>query len=175
LVAANGARKRKPGRRRGVPKIRTNGALLASAIFRKLQFSTPMSLKDIRLADRSLAQQRNVVSELNGIVRDIERCERTISELQSELIDINTRFNGPRDTRQDIEYLSGLLACAKRKLAWEKTIASLQKRTPEVLQELTHLLNDPKNPPADEMRALMLRALQGVQDAMERLQSVKPM
>ena len=28
-----------------------------------------MSLKDIRLADRSLAQQRNVVSELNGIVR----------------------------------------------------------------------------------------------------------
>lgn len=133
-----------------------------------------MSLKDIRQATRSLHEQRRVVGELNSIVKDIERCERTVVELQAELVDINTRFSGPRDTRQDIDYLSGLLGCAKRKLAWEKTIASLQKRTPQILEEMARLLNDPKNPPEDAMRAQMLQALQSVQSAMERLQNVQP-
>ena len=44
-----------------------------------------MSLKQLRLADKSLAQQRQVVSELNSIIKDIERCERTITELTGEL------------------------------------------------------------------------------------------
>jgi hypothetical protein len=133
-----------------------------------------MSLKQLRLENKSVAQQQHVIAELNGIIRDIERCERTITDLQAELLAINTKYQGPRDTRQDIEYLSGLLACAKKKLAWEKNLASLQKRTPEVLEEMGRLLNDPKNPPADAARNEMLRALQGVQSAMERLQNVKP-
>jgi hypothetical protein len=133
-----------------------------------------MSLKQLRLADKSLARQRQVVSELGSIIKDIERCERTINDLKGDLIVINSKFQGPRDTRQDIEYLSALLACAKRKLAWEKTIASLQKRTPQVLEEMGQLLNDPQNPPADPMREDMLKALQSVQAAMERLQSVQP-
>jgi hypothetical protein len=133
-----------------------------------------MSLKELRIADRSVARQKQVVSELNTIVKDIERCERTIQELQRELLDINTKYVGPRDTRQDIEYLSALLACAKQKLAWEKTMASLQKRTPQVLEEMSSLLNDPKNPPAEALKHDMLRSLQSVQNAMERLQNVKP-
>lgn len=133
-----------------------------------------MSLRELRLAEKSVAQQRQVVSELNGIVRDIERCERTISDLQTELAGINTKFAGPRDTRQDIDYLYSLLACAKRKLAWEKTIASLQKRTPQVLEEMARLLNDPQNPPQEPLRSDMLHALQGVQAAMERLQKIQP-
>ncbi|MBC8096923.1 MAG: hypothetical protein H7Y43_14040 [Akkermansiaceae bacterium] len=133
-----------------------------------------MSLKQLRLADKSLAQQRQVVTELNSIIKDIERCERTITELTRELAGINSKFQGPRDTRQDIDYLTSLLACAKRKLAWEKTIASLQKRTPQVLEELSRLLNDPQNPPAEAMRDDMLLALQGVQNSMERLQNVQP-
>lgn len=133
-----------------------------------------MSLKQIRQADKSLAQQRQVVAELNSIIKDIERCERTINDLKGELAGINSKFQGPRDTRQDIDYLSALLACAKRKLAWEKTIASLQKRTPQVLEEMSRLLNDSQNPPAEAMRTGMLQALQGVQSAMERLQSVQP-
>src|SRR5215204_4579162 len=132
-----------------------------------------MSLKELRLADKSVAQQRQVIAELNSIVKDIERCERTITELQSELGAINSRFSGPRNTRQDIEYLTSLLNCAKKKLAWEKNLASLQKRTPQVLENMTSLLNDPKNPPADQTRMEMLRALQGVQSAMERLQSIQ--
>ncbi|HEU5123847.1 MAG TPA: hypothetical protein VFW05_07270 [Verrucomicrobiae bacterium] len=133
-----------------------------------------MSLKEIRQAERSVVQQRQIVSELNSVVKDIERCERTIHDLQKELAVINSKFAGPRDTRQDIDYLSSLLACAKKKLAWEKTIASLQKRTPQILEEMSRLLNDPKNPPAEPMRVEMLKALQGVQSAMERLQNVQP-
>ncbi len=133
-----------------------------------------MSLRELRHADRTVARQKQVVSELNTIVKDIERCERTIHDLQRQLLDINQKHAGPRDTRQDIDYLSALLACARQKLAWEKTMASLQKRTPQVLEEMTALLNDPKNPPDDALKTDMLRSLQGVQNAMERLQNVKP-
>ncbi len=133
-----------------------------------------MSLRELRLAEKSVARQRQVVSELNTIVRDIERCERTIHDLQTELGEINTKFAGPRDTRQDIDYLSSLLACAKKKLAWEKTISSLQKRTPQILEEMANVLNDPQNPPQEPLRSEMLRALQGVQGAMERLQKIQP-
>jgi hypothetical protein len=38
---------------------------------------------------------------------------------------------------------------------------------------MAQLLNDPKNPPADVMRVEMLKALQGVQAAMARLQNMK--
>ncbi len=131
-------------------------------------------LKQLRAEEKSAIQQRQVLSELNGIVRDIERCERTIGELQEELSGINTKHHGPRDTRQDIAYLTALLVCAKKKLGWEKQIASLQKRTPAVLQHMSALLNDPLNPPSEKTRAEMLQALQLVQAAMERLQSVKP-
>ncbi|MEY2466149.1 MAG: hypothetical protein QOD03_670, partial [Verrucomicrobiota bacterium] len=42
-----------------------------------------MSLKEIRLAEKSLIQQQQVVSELNTIIGDIERCEKTILDLQT--------------------------------------------------------------------------------------------
>jgi predicted RNase H-like nuclease (RuvC/YqgF family) len=132
-----------------------------------------VSIKDLKLAEKSIVRQQEVVSELNTLVRDIERCEKTIVDLQSELAAVNAKYPTPRTTRQDIAYLTDLLKCANKKLAWEKQIASMQKRTPATLEKMAQLLNDPKNPPADEMRANMLRALQGVQAAMERLQGMK--
>src|SRR5215469_3633949 len=131
------------------------------------------SIKDLRLAEKSVALQQQVVTELNTLVRDIERCEKTILDLQNELNAVNAKYPTPRTTRQDIGYLTDLLKCAHKKLAWEKQISSMQKRTPATLERMAQLLNDPKNPPADEMRANMLRALQAVQAAMERLQSMK--
>jgi predicted RNase H-like nuclease (RuvC/YqgF family) len=131
------------------------------------------SIKDLKLAQKSAVLQQEVVSELNTLVRDIERCEKTILDLQSELTEVNTKYPSPRTTRQDVAYLTDLLKCATKKLAWEKQIASMQKRTPATLQKMAELLNDPKNPPADAMRVEMLRALQGVQAAMERLQGLK--
>ena len=132
------------------------------------------SAKDLKLAQKSVVLQRQVVSELNTLVQDIERCEKTIVELQNELGAVNAKYPSPRTTRQDIGYLTDLLKCANKKLAWEKQIASMQKRTPATLEKMAALLNDPKNPPADDMRTEMLRALQGVQAAMERLQTMKP-
>ena len=117
--------------------------------------------------------QQQVVAELNTLVRDIERCEKTILDLQTELNAVNAKYPTPRTTRQDIAYLTDLLKCANKKLTWEKQISSMQKRTPGTLERMAQLLNDSKNPPADEMRANMLRALQGVQAAMERLQGMK--
>jgi hypothetical protein len=131
------------------------------------------SIKDLKLAEKSLARQREVVLELNTLVADIERCEKTILDLQKELAAVNAKYPSPRTTRQDIAYLTDLLKCANKKLAWEKQIASMQKRTPATLEKMAQLLNDTKNPPADEMRVGMLQALQGVQAAMERLQGIK--
>ncbi len=132
------------------------------------------SLKELRLAQKRAVQQQEVLSELSTLVRDIERCEKTIGDLQGELAVVNSKYPLPRTTRQDIDCLTHLLNCARKKLAWEKQIASLQKRTPVILQKMSELLNDPKNPPAQEMRLEMLRALQRVQVTMERLQSVQP-
>lgn len=132
-----------------------------------------ISSKQIKEADKSLLQQRHLITELNAVVKDIERCEATMAGLKTKLEEANAKFQGPRATREEIGYLTALLDCAKKKLAWEKQLASLQKRTPPLLQEMTAIMNDPRNPPAEEMRGQILQALQKIQAAMERLSAVK--
>ncbi len=130
-----------------------------------------MSVNQMKLAEKSLLRQQQLIEALNTLVKDVERVERTILALQGELAEVNRKHQGPRTTRQDIDYLSGLLECAKKKLAWEKQVASLQKPTPLLLEQMTALLNDPLHPPAEQNRDRMLLALQKVQAAMERLQA----
>jgi hypothetical protein len=131
------------------------------------------SLKQYKLAARNLAQQQEVITELDALVKDIERCEKTILDLKADLEAVNEKHAGRKTTREDIAYLEDLLKCAHKKLTWEKHIASLKKRTPATLQKMSTLLGDPQAPPGDEVRAGMLRALQAVQAAMERLEKVK--
>src|SRR3954469_9223775 len=131
------------------------------------------SLKNLKLAQKAANEQRQVLLELQTLVNDIERCEKTILALNQELQAVNSKYQGRRTTREDVGYLSDLLECAKKKLAWEKHIASLQKRTPTVLEKMSKLIHDPQNPPSEESRAAMLASLQAVQAAMERLQNVK--
>src|SRR3569833_1157913 len=131
------------------------------------------SIKDLKNEQKSLLQQQQVVMELQTLVKDIERSEKINLDLQTELNAVNTKYPTPRTTRQDVAYLTDLLKCAQKKLAWEKQIASMQKRTPATLQKMSQLLNDEKNPPTDIMRVQMLQALQGVQAAMARLQGMK--
>jgi len=131
------------------------------------------SLKELKLAQKSALHQQQVILELEALVRDIERCEKTIIDLKTELETVNSTHQGRRTTREDIAYLTDLLKCANKKLVWEKHMASLQKRTPEILEKMSALINDAKNPPAEATRDGILRSLQGVQTAMERLQSVK--
>jgi len=131
------------------------------------------SIKDLKNEQKSLLLQQQVVMELQTLVKDIERSEKIILDLQAELNAVNTKYPSPRTARQDVAYLTDLLKCAQKKLAWEKQIASMQKRTPATLQKMSQLLNDEKNPPTDIMRVQMLQALQGVQAAMARLQGMK--
>ena len=131
------------------------------------------SLKQFKRIEKGAAQQQRVIGELNGIVRDIERCEQTITALQKELSDVNTRHQHRKTTRDDIAYLEDLLKCANKKLVWEKNIASLQKRTPQILENVVKLMNDPQLPPDEQLRAQMLQSLQAVQAAMERLQHAR--
>ena len=131
------------------------------------------SLKQYKLAEKSLAQQQQVIAELDLLVKDIERCEKSILDLKSELETVNQKHQARKTTRDDIAYLEDLLKCAHKKLTWEKQIASLKRRTPVLLQRMSALINDVQTPPAEEIRAGMLRALQRVQAAMERLENVK--
>jgi chromosome segregation ATPase len=131
------------------------------------------SLNRLKLQQKGFTRQQQVISAVNTLVQDIGRCEKTITDLKAELEAVNVKHQGRRTTREDIAYLTDLLECAKKKLNWEKQMSSLQKRTPAILEEMSELINDPRNPPADRIRADMLRALQGVQAAMERLHGVK--
>lgn len=131
------------------------------------------SIKDYKLAEKRVAEQRDVITELQAIVADIERCEKTIHDLKNELVQLNEKHKDRKTTREDIAYLEDLLKCANRKLTWEKHIASLQKRTPEMLQRMTTLINDTQFPPDQPTRAAMLQVLQAVQGAMERLHGAK--
>ncbi len=127
------------------------------------------SLKDIKLAQKSLQLQQQLINEFESLVQDIERCEKTVGELQIELAAANAEYPSPRSTRQDIDYLTVLLRLANKKLVWEKNVGSLQKRTPVLLERMTALMDDPKNPPTEQTRAEIVRVLQGVQSAVERL------
>lgn len=133
-----------------------------------------MSLgKQYKLAEKAALQQRQVVSELEALVKSIDRCEKTVTELKSELEAVQAKYQTRNSTQEEIAYLTDLLKCANKKLSWEKQIASLQKKTPALLEDVSRVMNDPRNPPGEEMRASMARALKLVQASMQRLESVK--
>ena len=118
------------------------------------------------------AENRRLLAELKELAVSISRCQGTITSLMAELNSANAKFQGPRSTAQEVEYLTILLASAKRKLAWEKQIASLQKRAPALLEEMTGTLSDKDFPPTEELKAEMMRSLQVVQASLERLQAL---
>jgi vacuolar-type H+-ATPase subunit I/STV1 len=129
------------------------------------------SLKQLKFEQKTDAQHHLVILELNAIVKDIERSEKLIQALNKELETVNARYQGPRTTREDVAYLASLLECAKRKLAWEKQINSLQKRTPSLMEKMAAILNDPKGPPPQQVQEQLMQALKAIQSTMERLQA----
>jgi antitoxin component HigA of HigAB toxin-antitoxin module len=131
------------------------------------------SARQLKLEQKGTNQLQRAIAELQKLAQDIGRCEKIISALQTELDAVNKKHADRRTTRDDIAYLTALLECARKKLGWEKQMASLQKRTPVILEEITRLMNDPKNPPPEELRAQVLQSLQQVQTTMERLQSAR--
>jgi FtsZ-binding cell division protein ZapB len=126
-----------------------------------------------KAAEKAALEQRQVVGEIEALVKSIERCEKTIAELKVELEQVNEKHKGRSTTQEDIAYLTDLLKCANKKLGWEKQMASLQKKTPALLERMSTLINDPVNPPTNEVRAAMLQGLEAVRSAMEKLEKVK--
>lgn len=131
------------------------------------------SVKQLKTAQKVADQQRELVPELETLVRDIERCEKAIVQLKTDLEEVNAKHAGRQTTQDDVNYLEDLLACAKKKLVWEKQMASLQKRTPMLMERLEGLVNHPESSPDEGTRNSLLGALQNVQAAMGRLQNAK--
>lgn len=129
-----------------------------------------MSERYTQKAQVKAAERRRILAELKQLAADIERCERTIGSVMAELNAVNARYQGERSTKQEVEYLTILLECAKKKLAWEKQIASLKKRAPVLLEQMGGIMHDRDFPPTEELKAEMLRSLQIVQGALQRLQ-----
>ena len=119
------------------------------------------------------AERQRVLAEVNHLARDIGRCERTIASVLADLNLVNAKYQGTRNTREEVEFLKVLLDCAKRKLAWEKQIASLKRRAPALLESMAKVMNDRDFPPTEELKTEMLHALHLVQSALERLQALE--
>src|SRR5581483_1734957 len=121
-------------------------------------------------ANIKAAERRRVLAEVNQLAVNIGRCERTIAAVLADLNVVNAKYQGTRNTREEVEFLKVLLDCAKRKLVWEKQISSLKKRAPALLESMTGILNDSDHPPTEELKSEMLHSLQLIQSALQRLQ-----
>ena len=129
--------------------------------------------RQIKEEQRVAALQKSLIGELQALVKDIERCEKTVQGLKGELQEVNQRHANRSTTQDDIGYLEDLLSCARKKLVWEKQIGSLQKRTPELMQRVEALVNHPNSNPDEETRNALMSSLTEVQASMRRLNEVK--
>jgi len=129
--------------------------------------------RQIKVEQRVSGQQKGLVGELQALVKDLERAETTVSSLKTELGGVNERHANRTTTQHDIAYLEDLLACARKKLVWEKQIASLQKRTPELMQRVESLVNHPQSNPDQETQDALMASIKEVQAAMNRLNESK--
>ena len=132
--------------------------------------ATPRQLKE---AQRVAFQQREIIEELQTLGRDIERCEKTIIDLNGEIQSVNAKHADRKTTQDDIHFLEDMLACAKKKLVWEKQLASLQKRTPDLMKRVEAAVNHPESNPDEQTREALLGSLNAVKAGIQRLSEAK--
>jgi hypothetical protein len=132
--------------------------------------TTSRQLKEAR---RVAFQQQGIITELQTLVRDIERCEKTIISLKAEMEAVNTKHAERKTTQEDIHFLEDLLACAKKKLVWEKQLASLQKRTPDLMKRVETAVNRPESNPDEKTREALLGSLNAVKAGIQRLSEAR--
>ena len=126
-----------------------------------------------RLARKSTLLQKQVLEELHAIAKSIERAESSVVALKDQMEAVNFKHKDRKTTSDDIAYLEDLLRCARKKLGWEKQMSSLARKMPELLTNITTVMNDKENPPSNETRILVLKLLTTVQEAMGRLEKAK--
>jgi hypothetical protein len=121
---------------------------------------------------RSASHHQEAVEELEGVLKGIERSEGLITSLRVEMDAVTGKYPAERTTQQDVDFLTDLLACAKKKLLLEKQIETLKKRVPAVLEQVSKVITDREAPPSEEMQVDLLEKLKIVQQAMERLDAL---
>jgi len=121
---------------------------------------------------RRVSHHQETVQELEGILKGIERSEELITSLRMEMDDVNENYPAQRTAQQDVDFLTDLLGCAKKRLLLEKQIETLKKRVPAALERVSKVISDPKAPPTPEMHTSLLEMLTRVQHAMEHLDSL---
>ena len=126
-----------------------------------------------RLARKAALRQQEVVEALEGLANSIGKADTMITELKDQMEAVNAKHAHRKTTADDIAYLEDLLKCARKKLAWEQQMAKLSKRIPEVLEEVSAVMNDAVSPPPDETRVSVVKLLQNVQQSMARLEQAK--
>ena len=126
-----------------------------------------------RLARKSILLQKQVLEELHAIAKSIERAETSVVALKDQMEAVNLKHKDRKTTSDDIAYLEDLLRCARKKLGWEKQMSSLARKMPDLLTNITTVMNDKENPPSNETRILVLKLLTTVQEAMARLERAK--
>src|SRR5437762_2781060 len=88
----------------------------ASRFFAMLPGMEIKTSKQLKVAQKIATQEKAIVLELQEIVNDIERSEKTITSLKSDLDEVNAKHASRQTTQDDIHYLEDLLSCAKKKL-----------------------------------------------------------
>jgi hypothetical protein len=129
--------------------------------------------KQLKEAQRVAFQQKGIIGELQTLVKDIGRCENTIILLKAEMESVNAKHADRKTTQDDVNFLEDLLACAKRKLVWEKQLASLQKRTPDLMKRVEAVVNHPESNPDEQTREALMASLTAVKAGIQRLSDAK--
>ncbi len=129
--------------------------------------------KQLKEAQRVAFQQKGIIGELQTLVKDIERCENTILALNAEMATVNAKHADRKTTQDDVHFLEDLLACAKKKLVWEKQLASLQKRTPDLMKRVEAVVNHPESNPDEQTREALMGSLNAVKAGIQRLSEAK--
>ena len=140
---------------------------------RAILFSRMATTKQLKEAQRVSFQQKEIIGELQTLVKDIERCENTIIALKAEMEAVNAKHADRKTTQDDVHFLEDLLACAKKKLVWEKQLASLQKRTPDLMKRVEAVVNHPESNPDEQTREALMGSLNAVKAGIQRLNDAK--
>src|SRR4030095_6922541 len=91
---------------------------------------------------RIASHHQEAVQELEGILKGIERSEELITSLRIEMDEVNQTYRAHRTTQQDIDCLTDLLSCAKKKRLLEKQTETLKKRVPATLERVSNIISD---------------------------------
>ena len=127
------------------------------------------SSKALKLGRKSALSQRDVLVELDALMKSIARGEKMILELKEEMELVGTKHQHRKTTRDDIAYLEDLLRLREEEAGVGEPDGEPRQAHAGATRKVLRDDERRQNPPDGEVRAGIMRALQSIQGAMERL------